>query len=636
MHHPLDPLSAAEIEAAVLHFRAGHSDPQAFFCSIERLEPAKHLLKKHEQCPRSVKLMGVDSQPDGGFEATIDLTEGALKSVNRLALGAQAAYGIVDLGLAIQLTKSNQEWLDRVAARGIATATKADLELIQVDPWPAGGYAHPDIPDGHRAIRCIAFLKEDATDNGYARPIHGLIAHLDLTAGKVVHVEDSGVIPIPPSSGRFDSAHQEKTRTDLKQLDITQPEGASFTTEGYRVKWQGYDLRVSIHPVHGLVLHQMSLKGRPVLYRAALSEMIVPYGDADNMHSWKHVLDASEYNMGTLVNSLKLGCDCLGEIHYFDIHQVTWDGKAKTVENAICMHEEDYGIQWKHYDLLTQVSEVRRSRRLVISSIFTVGNYDYGFYWYLYLDGTIQMEIKLTGIVGVSAVTPETHNAAQAPMIADSLASPVHQHLFCFRLDWELDGGNNSLYENEIEVMPLGENNPDGTQFCSVSRHLADEHSAKRNIAPQISRHWKVTNPEKLNGLGVPVAYKLLPAASPSLHARPESQVGRRGAFGLHHLWATPYAEEEQGAAGQHTVMHHGEGGLPELTRNNRDISHCDLVMWHTVALTHVPRPEDWPVMPVEYTGFHLIPVGFFDRNPTLDLPTQCHSAKQESGISES
>jgi hypothetical protein len=92
-----------------------------------------------------------------------------------------------------------------------------------------------------------------------------------------------------------------------------------------------------MHPVHGLVLHQLSLQQRPLLYRAALSEMIVPYGDNDNMHAWKHVLDASEYNMGMLVNSLKLGCDCLGEIFYFDVHQVTWEGKVKSVENAICM-----------------------------------------------------------------------------------------------------------------------------------------------------------------------------------------------------------------------------------------------------------------------------------------------------------
>jgi primary-amine oxidase len=201
----------------------------------------------------------------------------------------------------------------------------------------------------------------------------------------------------------------------------------------------------------------------------------------------------------------------------------------------------------------------------------------------------------------------------------------VHQHVFCFRLDWELDGGVNALYESQIEVLPTSSDNPDGTQFQSVARHLTDESAAKRNIEPQLSRHWKVVNNQSKNGLGTPVAYKLLPAASPPLLAGEDSVVAKRGAFGKHQLWATPFAEGEFSAAGAHTVMHSG-GGLPEYTKNNRDISECDLVMWHTVALTHVPRPEDWPVMPVEYTGFHLIPVGFFDRNPTLDLPTKCHT----------
>ena len=291
------------------------------------------------------------------------------------------------------------------------------------------------------------------------------------------------------------------------------------------------------------------------------------------------------------------------------------------------MHEEDYGIQWKHYDSSSKTSEVRRSRRLVISSIFTIGNYDYGFYWYLYLDGTMQMEIKLTGIVGVSAVTDETHNPAQSPLVAERLASPVHQHAFCFRLDWELDGGSNALYENEIEVLPVSDGNPDATQFRSVSRHLTDENAAKRSIAPERSRYWKVVNPASANGLGVPVAYKLLPGASPGLFAGPDSKVAQRAAFARHHLWATPYADDELSAAGPFTVMHDGRGGLPDYTCGNRSIADCDLVMWHTVAITHVPRPEDWPVMPVEYCGFHLLPVGFFDRNPTLDLPVRCHGA---------
>ena len=625
MTHPLDPLSAEEITRAVAIVRDHLKTDHAYFASAGLVEPPKAKVKSGASVPRIARLLGVDEHPDGGFAVEVNLNN-AEATVTRLPNGAQTPYGFADLGLAVMLTKQNADWLAAVAKRGVSVASEEDLELIQVDPWPAGGFAHPSVPAGHRALRCIAFVREDKTDNGYAKPIHGLIAHIDLTQRQVVAIEDHGVVPMPEASGRFDSDHQSSTRGDLKALSITQPDGPSFSVDGYAVNWQGYDFRVGIHPVNGLVLHQLSLRDRPILYRAALSEMVVPYGDSDPMHRWKHVLDASEYNMGQLINSLKLGCDCLGEIHYFDIDQVTYEGEVKRVENAICMHEEDYGVQWKHYDAHSQNSEVRRSRRLVISSIFTIGNYDYGFYWYLYLDGTIQMEVKLTGIVGVSAITDGKVNAAQSPMITAELSSPVHQHVFSFRLDWELDGGTNSLFENQIEVMPMEADNFEGTQFCSVSRHLTDEASAQRNIAPEVSRYWKVSNPSSTNALGQPVAYKLLPQASPTLFAHPDSQVVRRAGFGKHHLWATPYADGELHAAGPYTVMHEGQQGLPELTAGNRDISDCDLVMWHTVALTHVPRPEDWPVMPVEYCGFHLIPVGFFDKNPTLDLPSACHS----------
>ncbi|MCZ6870165.1 MAG: primary-amine oxidase [Gammaproteobacteria bacterium] len=622
--HPLYPVTGPEIEKAVALFSRSHqTDEQRFFSSVALVEPSKSVVRGHvpgDAIPRVLRLLGVDSQSDGGFQVDVDVTGGVIVDFRRLSADAQAPYGYADIGIAVQLTKSNPEWLAALRAREIT-----DIENVQVDPWPAGGYPHRDIAEGHRAMRCISFVREDKTDNGYARPIHGLIAHVDLTERRVAHIEDFGIAPMPPNPGRFDAAHQEEIRDDLRTLEIRQPDGPSFEVDGYHVCWQGWDFRISMHPVHGLVLHQLSLAGRSVLYRASLSEMVVPYGDRDPMHSWKHVMDASEYCMGTLVNSLRLGCDCLGEIHYFDIDQVTWEGKVRTIENAICIHEEDYGIQWKHYDGHSQTSEVRRSRRLVVSSIHTIGNYDYGFYWYLYLDGTIQMEIKLTGIVGVSAVDDTTHNAQHAPLVGVNLASPVHQHLFCFRLDWDLDSGTNSLYESEIEALPMNDDNPDGTQFKSVSRHLTNEDAAKRVIAPQFSRIWKVVNHDQKNALGVPVAYKLLPGASPILFAHPDSVVAKRAAFARHNLWATPFEESEDSAAGPLTAMHRGQDGLPDYTQHNRDISECDLVMWHTFGLTHVPRPEDWPVMPVEYCGFHLIPVGFFDRNPTLDLPSGCH-----------
>lgn len=626
MAHPLAPLTAQEITAAVDLFRAdARTSEESLFCSIALLEPSKQALQTWpaEAVARGARLLGTDASGDGGFLADIDLDRGEVTTFERQPQDAQIPYGMGDYGYAMKLTREDPTWQAAVARRGIT-----DLELVQIDPWPGSGFPHESIPAGHRAMRCISFVRTDKSDNGYARPIQGLIAHVDLTAAKVTHVEDPLDIPIPQQPGRYDDTPVSTTREQLQDLDITQPGGASFTVDGHRVSWQGWDVRVTVHPVHGLVLHQLSLNERPILHRASLSEMIVPYGDKDGMHTWKHVMDASEYSMGTLLNSLKLGCDCLGEIHYLDIDLVTWEGKARTVENAICIHEEDFGIQWKHSDGLSQTSQVRRSRRLVISAIHTVGNYDYGFYWYLYLDGTVQMEVKLTGIVGVSAIPDgPTPNPSQAPRIAANLVSPVHQHLFCFRLDWALDGGDNSLYECNMEPLPRDENNPHGTQFAMVARHLTNEQDAQRDVNPVSTRYWKVTNPNSRNGWGEPVAYKLLPGSTPTLLADRESMVAQRAAFATHNLWATNFAEGEESASGPHTVMHQGMQGLDAYTQNNRDISEGDLVMWHTFGLNHTPRPEDWPVMPVEYCGFHLIPVGFFDRNPTLDLPAgKCHS----------
>ena len=136
---------------------------------------------------------------------------------------------------------------------------------------------------------------------------------------------------------------------------------------------------------------------RDVIYRASIAEMVVPYGDPSPSRFWQNYFDTGEYVYGRYANSLTLGCDCLGEIRYFDATLADEFGNPRVIPNAICMHEEDYGTLWKHTDIYTGSSEVRRQRRLVISFFTTVGNYDYGFYWYLYLDGTIECEAKLTG-----------------------------------------------------------------------------------------------------------------------------------------------------------------------------------------------------------------------------------------------
>ena len=70
----------------------------------------------------------------------------------------------------------------------------------------------------------------------------------------------------------------------------------------------------------------------------------------------------------------------LGDIRYFDGVMTDSRGNVTTLANVVCLHEEDYGILWKHFDWRTNYTEVRRSRRLVVSFIATVGNYEYGFF----------------------------------------------------------------------------------------------------------------------------------------------------------------------------------------------------------------------------------------------------------------
>ena len=622
--HPLDPPSIDEINRAAALLKPRLAE-HATFSSVALIEPAKTDVMSWapgDDLPRKLRFMGYDAPgdpgADGGFDATVDLGTGNV-DISRIETG-QAPIGFSDAVSAVLITKDDPGWQAAMRKRGIT-----DFDLVQIDPWPSSGYVHPDIPVGHRVHRAISFLRDDKTDNAYARPVQGLIAHVDLTERRVAVLEDHGVVPLPPEPGRFDAESQPTLRDTIRPIDITQPDGPSFTVDGQRVEWEGWNFRIGHHPTNGLVLHQVCYRdgadNRSILYRAGLSEMVVPYGDTDPMHSWKHVFDAGETSIGMLANSLTLGCDCLGEIRYFDTHTVNWKGEARTIENAVCMHEEDYGILWKHHDAEAQTTEVRRSRRLVISSIYTVGNYEYGLFWYLYLDGTIQVEMKLTGIVGVSAVVDGDVRPEFAPLIAPNLTSPIHQHLFCFRLDFDLDGQTNRVYEVEAEALPVSADNPHGTAFRSNARLMRTEAQAQRDVNPQQSRFWKVVNPERTNRLGVPVAYRLLPAGTPTLMAADESPMARRAGFARHNLWVTPFEDGALNAAGDYPNLHPGDDGLVAWTAADRSIEDTDIVLWHTFGLTHTPRPEDWPVMPVEYCGFMMQPVGFFDRNPTLDVP---------------
>jgi primary-amine oxidase len=619
--HPLDSLTADEIRAAVAAVRAtGRLTDAAFFSIVTLDEPTREALAAYrpgDPVERRTRVVVVPGPEASVIEVVVALPGGEVVEWTEQE-NVRPALLFDDSYRAVLALKADPDWQAAMVRRGIT-----DFDKVQIDPWPTGNFGNP-LEDGKRVARCLSYYREKPSDNGYARPIEEVLALVDAARGVVLEVLDTGVVPLPEDPGNYRPEDVQPQRTGLLPLDIVQEQGASFTLESNLLSWQHWSMRVSMDPLQGLVLHTIGYEDggrvRPILHRASICEMVVPYGDPGPLHGWKNAFDVGEWGLGRMVNTLGLGCDCLGEITYLDATFASEHGNPYVMENAVCIHEEDYGILWKHNDMNTGHVEVRRSRRLVVSFIATVGNYEYGFYWYFYLDGTIQLEVKLTGILSTQALAPG-EEPTNGSVIAPGLGAPFHQHLFCARLDLDIDGPVNEAYEVAYEALPVGDDNPWGNGFRQQVTRLESELQAQRDVDPASSRHWRFANPGAINRLGRPVAYRLVPGSTPTLLARPDSSIGRRAGFARHNLWVTPYATDERRAAGDYPNQHAGGDGLLRWTAADRPLTGTPLVAWHTFGVTHAPRPEDWPVMPVEYCGFHLAPVGFFDRNPALDVP---------------
>jgi primary-amine oxidase len=622
--HPLEPLTEDELAAAVAIYSRERSDDRPLFSTIALHEPTKDELagfKPGDPVDRRADVTAI-AGPNTVAEALVSITDDRVLSYEEVE-GVRPALLFEEVLNAAGALIEDQRWIDALKRRGVD-----DLSAVQMDPWPPGTFGH-SFEAGRRLTKVIPYLRHFPEDNGYAHPIENVWGFVDCATGEVLHVEDGDIVPIPEEcSNYYPDRIGIPMRDDIAPLDITQPEGAGFTVDGNLIEWQRWRLRARMDPMEGLILHEVGYQDgdrlRPVLHRAAVSEMVVPYGSTHPGHSWKNAFDCGEWGLGRMVNSLELGCDCLGEIHYLHAAVADERGQASTTPNVICVHEEDYGILWKHTDMHSFTTEVRRSRRLVVSSIHTVGNYEYGFYWHFYLDGTIELMVKLSGIVQTQAIEVGT-DPGNANVIGPGLAAPHHQHLFCVRLDMDVDGPDNTVYETNVEAMPSGDDNPLHNGIVATSTPLRTEQEAQRDVDPSRSRTWRIVNPSSTNRLGQPVSYKLLPGSTPQLYARPESRVHQRATFASHNLWVTPYDPDERRAAGDYPSQSEGGDGLPAWTAQDRSVEDTDLVVWYTFGVTHLVRPEDFPVMPVEYASFSLVPFGFFDRNPALDVPANHH-----------
>jgi primary-amine oxidase len=611
--HPLDPLTADELAAAVAILRESPDVGEVRFVDVALEEPSKAALAAWrdggERPPRVARASLLDPVAGRALEARIDVDAGGLAGL-RVVPDVQPAIHPEEFVAGAEAVRRDPAYQAALARRGLAP------DEVHIEPWSCGDLE----PDDRRVARAISW-RRDGGPNPYAHPIGGLVAVVDLNRMEVVRVDDHGIVPIPAESGDYRAP--EGGFREQAPIRITQPEGVTFSLDGNEVTWQRWRFRLGYTAREALVLHDVAYRDgdewRPVCHRASIAELVIPYGDPAPTTHYKNAFDVGEYGMGAMANALELGCDCLGEIRYRDADLVSWHGEPTRLANAICLHEEDAGILWKHVDDDGGV-EVRRARRFVASCICTVGNYEYGYYWYLGQDGSLAFEVRLTGVLHTTAVEPGTvgpHSTEVAP----GLAAPYHQHFLCARLDMDVDGAANRVVEVEWERDPRGPDNPHGTSFRTRRTVLASESGAVRDVNPLAARRWRVESVERTNRMGHPTAYELVPGDNVAPAPHPDSGFVRRAGFIEHHLWVTPQRDDERYPAGEYPNQHRGGDGLPRWTAKDRALEGEDVVLWYVFGAHHPPRLEDWPVMPVARHGFELRPVGFFDRNPALDVP---------------
>lgn len=600
MTHPLDPLSADELRAAAAILRRDHGVGERWrFGSIDLREPEKG----DPAPPREAEVICWDRDSGDAYRAIVALDAGRA-TMERLE-GVQPSLHPDEWHECDATLRHDPRLVAALAERGIT-----DMDRVLIDVWGYRGYLGPERYAGRRLGWTDIWFRAEPDSNPYANPVNGLHCIVDLNAMELLEIEDTFVVDRPQISGEYLPRFGPKARQDLKPIEITQPHGVSFTLDGHALRWQKWSLRLGFNHREGLVLHTLAFDERPIAHRLSLAEMVVPYRDPTPDHLRRTAYDIGEWGLGYMTQSLELGCDCLGEIRYLDATLHDTAGEPYTIANAVCIHEEDDGVLWKHVDH-QHGAEVRRSRRLVISIHVTVANYEYLVYWRLYQDGSIECHVRATGIMVVGHL-PEGERAVHGTMVDTRTYAPYHQHFLIARLDLDVDGADGNTV-HMVESRP-------GKGLALDQRATPLTTEGAQDYRWETQRAWKVTGATR-NHVGDPTAYKLVPgAALPHLLEDDHPLLIEAGAL-RHTLWVTPYDRDERWPCGDFPNQSTTPGGLPVWTRAERPVEDADIVLWYVFGIHHITRVEDWPIMPVDTVSFWLKPFGFFDRNPALDVP---------------
>ena len=625
--HPLDPLSSGEIVAATDALRqAGDTDETTRFALIDLDEPNKSaVLAWRPGQPFVRRAFVIARQRSTVYEGVIDLTGRKVEHWRPIP-NVQSGILPSEWEAAQRIATTDPGWRAAMRRRGYDPAQAQ----VFCAPLAAGHFADSG-EKGRRLLRVTCF-DTAGTSNVWARPIEGLLAVVDLDAGKVARLIDTGPVPVSSDPARFDDGSKAAPRSAVKPTENEARAATNFMRDGNTVRWNNWSFHYRMDPRAGLILSQVRYRDadddRMVLYRGSLAEIFVPYMDPDPNWSFRTYMDEGEYGLGPLSLPLSPGSDCPADAAFLDVVLADEAGNPVERKGVVCLFERALAAPlWRHAEIVNGTYAGLPAVELVMRTIPSAGNYDYVIDWVLTGAGAIRIDVGATGIDEVkgaratSMVDPTAaKDTAYGTLVAPNLVAVNHDHFLSFRLDVDIDGEANTLIRQKLVRDKL----PGKGGRRSLWRVVEQPVGVEGPIAGDVhggTELWRIENPNRTNRLGQHPGYELRPGHSVVSLLAADDFPQRRAGFSGAPLWVTAYDGHELYAAGLYPNQSQGGDGLPAYVARRRAVANTDLVLWYTMGFHHVPRPEDWPVMPTIWHSFSLVPSGFFEHNPALNLP---------------
>lgn len=644
--HPFDQISDEEVRITVKLIKDAYPNDKPVFAQIDRLDPAKNLMVPYLEAERqgiappliprrAYAYFYIDQE---FHKALINLT------FKHIICDERLPEGVIGLLIPDQVEEIEQLSVNHPVCKAeIEKLCLPDNIHVVCDPWIYG----TDDPNEKRLlIQCYMYLanKNHTESNHYSLPLKfspvfdGLtkefvrMDYLPSGADEFV-INDTTVWDEFPLVEYHPDLNGVTKLREVKPLIISQPEGVSFTVDNHKITWQDWEFYVVPNAREGAVIYDIHFKGRSIIYRLSLSEMTVPYGDPRAPFHRKQAFDLGDCGFGVNGNVLNLGCECLGVIKYMDNRAVTADGDVKIIPNTVCLHEQDAGILYKHVNYRTGNSVVARRREFVVQIIATVANYEYAVQYIFDQVGEIKISVRATGILSTMPIDRDV-DVNYGTLVGPRVMAAYHQHLLSFRIDPALDGHNNTVVYDDVLKMPENTKlNPYNVGFYTERKYV--EKAGHIDQSPFTNRAYKIINENVINPTSKkPVGYKIVMPARQMIMASPDSYNTKRAKFATEQIWVTKYKEDRIYAAGEFTNQSQNDTGLAVWANGEDDVRNTDNIVWCTLGFTHIPKPEDFPVMPVEMHEIGITPFGFFEKNPALDLP-QANNAFNKSQLYE-